>query len=115
MIRRHGGSPHSSTCRFSFRVSYRDQVTYGDARCLMTCHRGFVSNSCQFFRADQPAADTDPLPVTGPRPAYERFRHVTSLVIRGFVKEFVWAERRSHQALLSVNGWANPAAVGAIW
>ena len=57
-------------------------MTCGDARGLTTCHRGFVSNSCHFFSANQLAADAAPRPLASSRLAYAPLRHVTSLAIR---------------------------------
>ena len=40
----------NNECRFLIHVSSDDPLNCGDASCLTRCHRGFVSNSCHFFR-----------------------------------------------------------------
>jgi hypothetical protein len=45
-----GSIAERTNCSFASPASLRGLLSCDDASCLTRCHRGFVSNSCHFFR-----------------------------------------------------------------
>ena len=65
-------------CRVPNSVSSPAPLNCGDAACLTSCHRAFVSNSCHFSGPGRNHPD-GPAEVLGQRPGvYAQFRHVTA-------------------------------------